>query len=186
MAKPKKSSRQLGAPNLDSGNHISEWLGHRIYPSVKLNISSFVGADFGTCPFLSEALSQKTACVKGENSFGVCTVSSVSNGPAQDWLVCPYRVVSSDILQQACRLIFGEGAAKTRPIPVTLLKTEGELNRFRQQIVDQVQDIFSSRTSSAVKFPSQLLRDRQKCPSILPLQKSYLAKAVSRLPDTGF
>lgn len=137
MAKPKNSSGQLRDSSAESGNHISEWLGHRIYPTVKLDVSTFTGLDFGSCPFLTEALGQKTNCVKSENSFGVCSVSSVSNGSVQDWLVCPYRVVSSDIVRQACRLIFGEAAAEKRPKPVTLLKVEAELSKFKQQVVEQ-------------------------------------------------
>ena len=137
MAKRKNSDSQLKGTGSESGNHISEWLGHRIYPTVKLDVSTFTGSDFGACPFLTEALGQKTDCVKSENSFGVCSVSSVSNGSIQDWLVCPYRVVSSDIVRQASRLIFGEAAAERLPKPVTLLKLEAELSKFRQQVVEQ-------------------------------------------------
>jgi hypothetical protein len=137
MPKPKNIGSQLKNTDAESGNHISEWLGHRIYPTVKLDVSTFTGLDFGHCPFLTEALGQKTNCVKNENSFGVCSVSSVSNGPVQDWLVCPYRVVSSDIVRRACHLIFGQTAAEKQPKPVTLLKVEAELNKFRQQVVEQ-------------------------------------------------
>jgi len=137
MAKAKNSGGQLKDSSAESGNHISEWLGHRIYPTVKLDVSTFTGLDFGSCPFLTEALGQKTNCVKSENSFGVCSVSSVSNGSVQDWLVCPYGVVSSDIVRQACHLIFGEAAAEKRPKPVTLLKVEAELSKFKQQVVEQ-------------------------------------------------
>jgi hypothetical protein len=136
MAKPKNSGSQLKNNSSESGNHISEWLGHRIYPSVKLDVSTFVGPDFGSCPFLTDALGQKTNCVKSENSFGVCSVSSASNGSLQDWLVCPYRVVSSDIVRQACLLIFGDSAANKRPKPVTLLKNEMELSKFKQEVVE--------------------------------------------------
>jgi len=137
MAKPKNIGSQLKNSNAESGNHISEWLGHRIYPTVKLDVSTFTASDFGSCPFLTEALGQKTNCVKSENSFGVCSVSSVSNGLIQDWLVCPYRVVSSDIVRRACQLIFGQTAAEKQPKPVTLLKAETELSKFRQQVMEQ-------------------------------------------------
>jgi len=134
MAKSKNSASQLDNSGAESGNHISEWLGHRIYPTVKLEASTFTGSEFGSCPFLTEALGQNTTCVKSENSFGVCSVSSVSNGPMQDWLVCPYRVVASDIVGRACRLIFGEPATAKQPKPVTLLKHEPELMKFRRQV----------------------------------------------------
>ena len=136
MPKPKSGSGQLRDGGGDAGNHISEWLGHRIYPAVKLDVAAFTGSDFGSCPFLTEALGQKTSCVKGENSLGVCSVGSVSNGSLQDWLVCPYRVVSSDIVGQACRLIFGQTAVDKYPRPVTVLKTEGELSKFKQQVAN--------------------------------------------------
>ena len=134
MAKSKSSRSEVRNATPDAGNHISEWLGHRIYPGVRLEVSTFTGVQFGSCPFLTEALGQSTTCVKGENSFGVCSVSSVSNGPAQDWLVCPYRVVSSEIVAEACRLVFGTAAQGKRPKPVTLLKIEGELNQLKRQI----------------------------------------------------
>jgi len=137
MAKPKNNSNQIGARSADLGNHISEWLGHRIFPSVKLDISSFTGSDFGSCPFLTEALGQTARCVKSENSFGVCTVSSASNGRVQDWLVCPYRVVSSNIVQQACHLIFGKSATNAQPKPVTLLSVDTELERFKSEVIEQ-------------------------------------------------
>jgi len=137
MVKPKNSDSKLKDSGAESGNHISEWLGHRIYPTVNLDVSTFTGSKFGSCPFLTDALGQQTSCVKSENSFGVCSVSSVSNGPVQDWLVCPYRVVSSDIVGRACRLIFGEAATDKRPKPVTLLKIEAELSKFKRQVVEQ-------------------------------------------------
>lgn len=137
MAKPKNSDSKLKDSGAESGNHISEWLGHRIYPTVNLDVSIFTGSKFGSCPFLTDALGQQTSCVKSENSFGVCSVSSVSNGPVQDWLVCPYRVVSSDIVGRACRLIFGDAATDKRPKPVTLLKVEAELGKFKRQVVEQ-------------------------------------------------
>lgn len=59
------------------------------------------------------------------------------HGILQDWLACPYRVVSSDIVGRACRLIFGEAAAENRPKPVTLLKVETELSKFKQQVAER-------------------------------------------------
>jgi Restriction endonuclease NotI len=154
MAKPKNSGSQLKNTSSESGNHISEWLGHRIYPTVKLDVSTFVGPDFGSCPFLTDALGQKTNCVKSENSFGVCSVSSASNGSLQDWLVCPYRVVSSDIVRQACLLIFGDSAANKRPKPVTLLKNEMELTKFKQEVVELGTGYVFFKTSSEARYPS--------------------------------
>ena len=132
---PKTKGAVKPETDLPPGNYISEWLGHRIYPSVRLDITSFVGKSFGTCPFLSEALRQSTACIKNENSLGVCTVNATSNGAAQDWLACPYRVISSGLVTSACQLIFGQ-AEVSPPVPVTLLQVPAELASFKEKIVD--------------------------------------------------
>jgi len=76
-----KNRRQL-----DKGNYVSEWFGQRIYPNVRLDVAALTGKRFGCCPFLSNILNSTTACVKNENSYGVCTISSCSNGVRQDWL----------------------------------------------------------------------------------------------------
>jgi hypothetical protein len=115
------------------GNFVSEWFGRRIYPAVRISPADFVQGSPTCCPFLSDVLHAETACVKSTNSAGVCTVSSASNGARQDWLVCPYRVISSDIVSRACQTIFGLTHAAT-PLPVSLLKSEGELQRFEAEI----------------------------------------------------
>lgn len=57
------------------------------------------------CPFLTETLKHSTPCVKATNSRGVCTISASSNGPRQDWLVCPYRALDHGLLSDmVCRL----------------------------------------------------------------------------------
>lgn len=43
--------------------------------------------------------------MKAPNSRGVCTISATSNGPRQDWLVCPYRALDDGLLaDMVCRL----------------------------------------------------------------------------------
>jgi hypothetical protein len=111
------------------GNFVSEWFGQRIYPTVRLDVTQIAGENANRCPFLSEVLHGSTNCVKSTNSSGVCTVSSVSNGPRQDWLVCPYRVISSDIVRRACQLIFGL-AHEAAPLPVVVLQQPDELQAF--------------------------------------------------------
>jgi hypothetical protein len=115
------------------GNFVSEWFGRRIYPAVRVSPADFLQGSPANCPFLSDVLHQETSCVKSANSVGVCTVSSASNGARQDWLVCPYRVISSDIVSRACQMIFGLTHAAT-PVPVSLLKSDGELQRFEAEI----------------------------------------------------
>ena len=116
-------------PSECAGNFVSEWYGQRIYPEVRLDVTAVTGANAGTCPFLSEVLHARKNCVKNENSSGVCTVSSVSNGPRQDWLVCPYRVINSTIVTRACQLIFGLADA-VDPVPVSILEQGEELQRL--------------------------------------------------------
>jgi hypothetical protein len=116
------------------GNFISEWFGQRIYPQVRLDTHALAVQKASQCPFLSHILNNTTACVKGENSLGVCAISSGSNGSRQDWLVCPYRVIDSDIVKQGCKLIFGLDR-EVLPKPVSLLTQPGELQRFKDDVV---------------------------------------------------
>lgn len=85
------------------------------------------------CPFLSRVLHRSTGCVKSNNSAGVCSVSSNSNRVRQDWLVCPYRVIDSDMVSRACQLIFSL-PKPVSPIPVSLLKQQDELARFKTEV----------------------------------------------------
>jgi hypothetical protein len=115
------------------GNYVSEWFGQRIYPEVRLDVTAITGHNSLQCPFLSTVLHAKTECVKAENSKGVCTISSSSNGARQDWLVCPYRVISSPIVTQACQRIFGL-TEPVEPIPVSILKKPEELERLIDRV----------------------------------------------------
>jgi hypothetical protein len=85
--------------------HIAEWFGHRIFPTVSAGEMSIDDQRSGRCPFLSQTLQRNTPCVKAVNSRGVCTISACSNGPRQDWLVCPYRALDEGLLKDmVCRL----------------------------------------------------------------------------------
>lgn len=117
----------------ETGNYVSEWFGQRIFPKVKLDTPQISGPNAGKCPFLSDVLHLATPCVKNQNSTGVCTVSSASNGLRQDWLVCPYRVISSEIVSRGCQVIFGLEAEVT-PIPVVVLEKEDKLQRFIDRV----------------------------------------------------
>jgi hypothetical protein len=118
------------------GNFVSEWFGQRIYPTVRLDATQVTGDNAGRCSFLSDVLHRGTSCVKNINSSGVCTVSSISNGPRQDWLVCPYRVISSDIVRRACQLIFGL-AHEVTPVPVVILERTEELQSFTLSVNEE-------------------------------------------------
>lgn len=121
------------ATNNARGNYVSEWFGQRLYPDVRLDVAAVTGEAASRCPFLSDVLHQSTQCTKNENSKGVCTINSSSNGPRQDWLVCPYRVISSPIVTQACQRIFGLEDA-VEPMPVSILRDPNELARLIETI----------------------------------------------------
>lgn len=88
------------------GNFISEWFGHRVYPKVVSNQASIEDQRAQRCPFLSLARAQTEDCVKPRASKGVCTISSSSNGPRQDWVVCPYRAFDKNMMTDIARRMF--------------------------------------------------------------------------------
>jgi hypothetical protein len=95
----------MAAP--DKGNRIAEWFGYRVYPSVADTADSHSDQTSGRCPFLSESLERNIRCVKSQSAKGVCSVSSSSNGKRQDWLVCPHRTVTSNLLVDSALRLFG-------------------------------------------------------------------------------
>jgi hypothetical protein len=105
------------------GNFISEWFGQRIYPEVRLDSKTISGSNWGLCPFLSSIKRQQTSCIKAETAFGVCTINSVGGDTRKDWIVCPYRVIDSEIVNDSCILIFGVEPA-VPPIPISILNQE--------------------------------------------------------------
>jgi hypothetical protein len=90
-----------------SGNFVSEWFGHRVYPKVVSTPQSIADQSSDKCPFLTQATGENRSCIKNPQSKGVCSVSCISNGPRQDWLVCPYRALSPEIVAGAVRRLFG-------------------------------------------------------------------------------
>lgn len=88
------------------GNFVSEWFGHRVHPNVISTTASVADQQSERCPFLSGATNEDRPCIKAAAARGVCTISSVSNGPRQDWLVCPYRALSDGLVERATRQLF--------------------------------------------------------------------------------
>ncbi|MBN7453044.1 NotI family restriction endonuclease [Mycobacteroides abscessus] len=87
------------------------------------------------CPLITVATGTSSTCVKPPNSQGVCTVSACSNGPRQDWLVCPYRALDPDLLEDAVRRMFGHDAeAGLTLIPVTLLSGATRKKSFLKRV----------------------------------------------------
>lgn len=81
------------------GNFVSEWFGHRIYPAVVPSAEALADQRQHRCPFLSRVKGVDQECVKNVKSKGVCTISSCSNGPRQDWVACPYRVFDRRLIE---------------------------------------------------------------------------------------
>lgn len=89
------------------GNYVSEWFGHRVFPSVESSEASVRDQQDERCPFLSNVTGENRRCIKSEASKGVCTINSLSNGRRQDWLVCPYRSFGPELIGSAVRTLFG-------------------------------------------------------------------------------
>lgn len=101
MAEKKKKG---GTP----GNFVSEWFGHRVYPIVVSTPQALADQREERCPFLSLATGEDRECIKkGDTSKGVCTINSLNRQIRQDWLVCPYRALSPELVNNAIRQLFG-------------------------------------------------------------------------------
>lgn len=96
-----------GGPGDTPGNFVSEWFGHRVYPNVVPSEQALADQRSERCPFLSAATDEARVCIKGDGSKGVCTINTLSIVKRQDWLVCPYRALSQDMIASAIRHLFG-------------------------------------------------------------------------------
>lgn len=94
------------------GNFVSEWFGHRVYPSVVSSADSLRDQQSEACPFLSAATQEPRTCIKANASKGVCTISTLAPAARQDWLVCPYRALSPEMIAAAIRQLFGLSAVQ--------------------------------------------------------------------------
>ena len=129
MTRASQSARVASRP------HIAEWFGHRVFPTVSSGETPIDDQQSERCPFLTQTLKRSTPCVKAPNSRGVCTISASSNGPRQDWLVCPYRALDDGLLgDMVCRLY---GIPPLDPVlirPVVVLADEAG----RSEVLDAV------------------------------------------------
>lgn len=99
-------------------NFVSEWFGHRIFPTVRCDEAALHDQQSETCPFLSAVKGgAPSRCVKPERSRGVCTVSTTWGGAVRDWLVCPYRAFDPRLLNSTIARLFG--VAEDAPAMVT-------------------------------------------------------------------
>ncbi len=116
-------------------NSISEWFGHRVFPTVTKSPKAIEDQIEERCPFLSEALRERRKCVKSENSRGVCTVSSEAGGRQMDWVVCPYRTLTSPILGDSAKRLFQvTRASDFLLLPAPMLSEAGIQQRIRNAI----------------------------------------------------
>ena len=90
----------------EQGNFVSEWFGYRTYPLVHGSATALQARRDGQCPFLSAVTRNPRICVKAPSSSGVCTINNASNGSRQDWLVCPYRALDPELIEEVVRRLF--------------------------------------------------------------------------------
>jgi hypothetical protein len=90
------------------GNYVSEWFGHRLFPTTAHADEALRDQQGERCPFLSAALQATTPCTKRSASRGVCTVTTKqAQGVYREWIVCPYRMLDSSVLEEVARRSFG-------------------------------------------------------------------------------
>jgi len=99
------------------GNFVSEWFGHRIYPHVVPSPEALKNQRDQQCPFLSRVKDNPQECVKNTKSKGVCTISSCSNGPRQDWVACPYRVFDPRLIETVASRLYDAKPVDAIPGP---------------------------------------------------------------------
>jgi hypothetical protein len=107
-------------------SYVSEWYGYRVYPEVANSPTALETQQTKTCPFLSDVIGERRLCIKSAAASGICTISSCSNGPRQDWLVCPFRAFSPLLLHTAALYVLPAPASSPPliiPAP-TLAKAE--------------------------------------------------------------
>ena len=113
------------------GNFVSEWFGHRMYPAVVSTPDSLSDQRRQRCPFLSAATGQFTECIKSKPARGVCTISSVSNGPRQDWVVCPYRAFDLQLMEDVARRLY-ETSDRLHLVPAPVLRASDRQAQVRK------------------------------------------------------
>lgn len=116
-------------------NYLAEWFGHRLYPVVTKSTQALDDQISHACPFLSNATGVQSACIKTQAALGVCTVSSTSNGPRQDWLVCPHRALDARLLEEVVIHLFHSNNAFAPLIaPISTLQDENTRRILTQKL----------------------------------------------------
>ena len=144
-------------PKKNGANFVSEWFGHRVYPRVISNADAVGDQQSERCPFLSAATGEQRTCIKAEASRGVCTISSASNKIRRDWLVCPYRALSAEIVIGAVRKLFGITQAFTPFVVPAISLTKDEVRadlRSRLNVRQPVFIYFDAKMSGELSIPA--------------------------------
>ncbi len=151
MSVPRKGKKEK-AP----ANFVSEWFGHRVYPTIVSNKQSLADQNSKRCPFLTEATGETRECVKTATAKGVCTISSVSNGPRQDWLVCPYRALNAELVANSIRRLFalpkGTDPFVAPAVALTKLEVRDDINK-RLAAKQPVFIYFGEKTGGELSIP---------------------------------
>lgn len=137
------------------GNFISEWFGHRVYPGVVSSQKSIEDQRGERCPFLSAAKNRPEECVKPNSSKGVCTISSSSNGPRQDWVVCPYRAFDRELMDNIARRLFSlstEEAVHIYPAPLMSETANQESALAQLQRMEKVLVYFDHKLGGEIQL----------------------------------
>lgn len=120
------------------GNFVTEWFGHRVWPYVDTSDAARINQSARACPFLTTVTGVPTGCVKTAKGwsepYGVCTISSDSNGLRQDWIACPYRTLDQHftLLSGAIRSLYRLSSDEDMVVlPVTVLSQAEQRARLR-------------------------------------------------------
>lgn len=117
------------------GNFVSEWFGHRVYPTVSESTISLSDQQSGRCPFLSQATGEDKMCVKSPAAHGICSINSASNGARQDWLICPYRALDPALVESVARRLYGAPASRAAHIvPAPTMARSADRKRFIEAV----------------------------------------------------
>lgn len=149
-------AKSKGGPGSGS-NFVSEWFGHRVYPQIVASDRAIQEQQAEQCPFLSTALGIVRKCIKSDAARGVCTISSPSNGVRQDWLVCPYRALSDEIVSWSIKQLFA--LAHTRDLlalPAATLENDDVRRAIEAQLKARKPAFlyFDKKTSGELSIPA--------------------------------
>lgn len=165
----------------DRVGYVSEWFGHRVHPTVAVSPDAIGDQKEKRCPFLSTATHTRTECIKSQNAKGVCTISACSNGPRQDWLVCPFRALDPAILQDAARRIFSVRADQNMTIlPAPVLQADDVRRGFEEAITSGNRGLvyLSSKLGGEISLSST--------PRSPELSFDITIAEITRQPDGSF